>query len=152
MPLHEDIVAGGDPPDIGKLAGVVLRRRIVQCLFQCRRFDDNGERRAVPGCHFVDVIGGLQASGARHVLSNDRWLAGEMLTEVPCHQPPIEIITAAGRIADRDRDRFLGEELVAGLRFGGAESADQSRERSESENAYSNHVVRLFLLPVHRGL
>src|SRR5437016_5870642 len=81
--------------------------------FEGNRFEDDAECGAVARRDLVDVIRGLEAAGARHVLRDDGRLAGNVLAEMARDQPAVEVVAAAGGIADRDRDDLAGEERLA---------------------------------------
>ena len=131
VPLHEDVVAGGDPADIGELRRVVLHGGIGERLFERGGFDHDPERRAVLGRDLVEIVRGLEAAGARHVLRDQRRLSGNVLAQMARHHAAVEIVAAARGVADGDRDGLAGEEWLGRLR-GGLFGQQQQRNRQRS--------------------
>jgi hypothetical protein len=118
MPLHEDVVAGGDAAQIGEFSRVVLDGGIGQRLFEGGRFDDDPKRRSILRRDLVEIVRGLEAACARHVLRDDRRLTGNVFAEVARDHAPIEIVAAARGVADGDRDGLAREKFVD--RLGGS--------------------------------
>ena len=119
---YEDVVAGGDAADIGELRRVVLHGGIGERLLERGGFDHDPERGAVLG-RLVEIVRGLEAAGARHVLRDQRRLSGDVLAQVARHHAAVEIVAAARGVADGDGDGLAGEELLG--RLGGGIGADQ---------------------------
>ncbi len=132
MPLHEDVVAGRDAADIGELGRVVLHGGIGERLLERGGLDDDAERRSVLGRDLVEIVGGLEAAGARHVLRNEGRLSRNVLAQVARHHAAVEIVAAARGVADGDRDGLAGEELVG--RLGGGLSRGQQQERNRQRS------------------
>src|SRR5262249_48619592 len=61
----------------------------------------------------------------RHVLRYDRWMARQMPSEMARHQAAHQVVGAAGRVADMDRDSLANELLRAGRRGGRECKGDQ---------------------------
>ena len=64
------------------------------------------------GARIGEEVDGAQASGARHVLHDHGWLAGNVPAEMARKQPPIDVVAAAGAVADDQLD------LLALVEFG----------------------------------
>jgi hypothetical protein len=94
-------------------------------------FDHDPERGAVLGRDLVEIVRGLEAAGARHVLRDQRRLSRNVLAQVARHHAAVEIVAAARGVADGDRDGLAGEELLGRLR-GGLFGQQQQRNRQRS--------------------
>src|SRR5262249_18709572 len=112
MPLHEDVIAGGDAANVGEFRGVVLNGGILPRLVERGRLDNDAERRSILRRKLVEIIGRLEAARARHVLRDDRRLPGNMLAEMARDQTPVEIVAAACGVADDDGDGPARKELL----------------------------------------
>ena len=55
---------------------------------------------------FVHMVGADQMAGARHVLDDNRGLAGNMLADMARNRARIGVEAAAGRGGDDDADGF----------------------------------------------
>ena len=121
----------GDAADIGELRRVVLHGGIGERLLERGGFYHDPERGAVLGRDLVEIIGGLEAAGARHVLRDQGRLSGDVLAQVARHHAAVEIVAAARGVADGDGDGLAGEERLG--RLGGGICADQhGRDRQRS--------------------
>jgi len=89
-----------------------LHGRIAERLLERRRLNDDAKRGAVLRGDLVDVVRGLEAAGAGHVLRHDGRLSGNVLAEMARDQAAVEIVAAAGGVTDRDGDGLAREERV----------------------------------------
>jgi len=109
---------------------VVLNAGCAEDLVGGDFLGQQAERRAVFRRGIVQVIGAGQPLRARHVGNDDARVAGNVPADVPGNQPCIEIVSAAGRIADIDRDGLSGERPRLGVArvrpHGGERQGDQS--------------------------
>jgi hypothetical protein len=128
MPLHEDVVAGGDTADIAESGRVILHGGIGQRLLERGGFDDDPERRSVLRRDLVEIIRGLEAPCSRHVLRNDRRLTRNVPAEMARDHAAVEIVAAAGGVADGDGERLAREELLDRLRGSVTRCQQQHRE------------------------
>src|SRR5262249_5908981 len=87
----------------------------------------------VLGGDLVEVVRGLERARSRHVLCNHRWLAGNMPAEVARDHAAVEIVAAAGGVADGDGDGLAREELIDPLRGGAGRGKQRCRERRVDE-------------------
>ena len=131
MPLHENVVGGGDAPDIGEFRRIIAHRCIGERLFERCRFDDDAERGAILRRDLVKVVGGAQAAGARHVLGDHQRRAGKMFSKMARDHAAVEVVAAAGRVADREGDGLAGEERLGRLRL--RHGGDEHHERCRDE-------------------
>src|SRR5262249_12060130 len=58
------------------------------------------------------VIDRLKPAGAALVLRHNRRVPGNMLAEMPRHQPSVRVITAANAVADEERNGLAAVEIV----------------------------------------
>src|SRR4029077_3289917 len=61
---------------------------------------DAADARAILRRHGIEIVGGLQAAGDSHVLRHHTGIAGNMLSEMSCHESSIGIVAAADAVAD----------------------------------------------------
>ena len=106
---------------------------------------EGAEHRAVFRGHVVDVVGGVQAAGAGEVLDDEVRVAGKVPAHVAAERARIEVIAAAGGVADDDGDVLALVELGHGLRLGAGRHR-HGRRGPESNVGQSAH----FRPPMHR--
>ena len=93
-------------------------------------FNHDPERGAVLGRDLVEIVGGLEAAGARHVLRDQRRLSRNVLAQVARHHAAVEIGGARGA-ADGDRDGLAREERLGRLRGGLLASSAAAMARAD---------------------
>ena len=81
----------------------------------------------------VDIVGRLDAAGARHVLRHHIGPARNMLAQIARQEPPIGVIAAADAVADDDRDAAALVEVLdaGGVRGKGIAAPNRWRRRAE---------------------
>src|SRR6185503_20474463 len=105
-----------------------------------QRLDDdaaieNAEARAVLRRRGVEIVGELEAAGARHVLHHHAGIAGHMTADMPRQHAAIEVVAAAGGIADQDLELLAAKEAFDILRRRRARPAErQPEEQDRSAN------------------
>ncbi len=79
-----------------------------------------GDRGAVVRRGIGEEVDGAQTAGARHVLHDHVWIAGNVPAEMSGEQPSIDVIAAAGAVADDQLDLLalveLGDRIGARIR------------------------------------
>ena len=100
-----------------------MRALAAQLLEHRRALIDAGDHRAVLWRGGVNIVRGVDAARARHVLNNDVWLAGNVGAIIAGQQARIEIIPAAR--AETDDDIYILARIEGGwlLRVRGAAKA-----------------------------
>jgi hypothetical protein len=75
----------------------------------------------------VPSLGALQAAGARHIVDDDRRLAGNVLAHVLSQKTAVDVVAAAGAVADDHGDRLAFVEIFhrIGARLAREGSRDQ---------------------------
>jgi hypothetical protein len=102
-------------PDVFKLAHVVLYFLAADDLIEMQAVDGHYYCKPVGLRQVVNVIGGHDRAGARHILDDKVWIAGNIFGEVTGKQPSPTIVKAAGRLADDDANCFaIVERFVLG--------------------------------------
>ena len=74
------------------------------------------QRRSVLRGDIVDLIHRDETAGARHVPGHDGWISGYVFADVLGKQPGVDVVCAAGRIADHQIDRLSLIEVAARFR------------------------------------
>jgi len=93
------------------------------------------DRGAVLGRDRVEVVGGAQAAGARHVLHHDIGIARDVAAEMARQQARDDVVTAARPVADDQIDLLALVEILhrrLGPRGGGkADRHEQQRNDTQ---------------------
>src|SRR5918994_604955 len=64
-------------------------------------------RQAVRLGYLIDMISSDEMTRSRHVFDGNRWLARNMLSQMPGHGPRIEIVSSTSRGGDDDSNHFI---------------------------------------------
>ena len=84
---------------------------------------------------FVNMVGGDHAAGARHVIDDERWIAGDMFPQMARQGARVNIEPPAGGKADDDPHRLTAIVfLISGMNLGRKEDAGEQNS-PESEKA-----------------
>ena len=126
-----ELIGGGTDP--GELARVILHFRRADERLHGNTASEGAEDRAVLGSSVEEIIGGGDASRARHVLHDDLRRAGHMLAHVPGDGARIDVVAATRAVADDHRHRLapikIGD-LIRPRRQGGCtERRGESKDR-----------------------
>ena len=116
---------GTDPRQLREFEIELLglrQRRGDQPGAECR------DHRSVLGRIGVEVTHRHQGARARHVLNDDRGLAGDISADVSGNEPRIGIVAAAGRKTDDDGDRLAPVEVGVAPRGCGRRQRRQKRQ------------------------
>ena len=95
-------------------------------------------------CLFLEILDGLQAAGARHILCDEFGFAGDILTHIACYKPAVGVESAARRESNYDGDRFALVE-IGGAGSGDAGSADDQccRGNRDELKFYTHYLLPL---------
>ena len=96
-----------DAAQPGKFAHVKCRFFAPEQLIQVDAAARHAQRQAIRFGNTVNVIGRSQRAGARHVLHDDRRIAGKVPAHVAGEQTSILVVEAAGGEADDDANGFV---------------------------------------------
>ena len=98
---------------------------------------EGGDDGAVLVGRAIEVAHGREAAGARHVLHDDVRLAGDVVADVAAERAGVEVVAAARREADDNRDRLAGVEgvVLRGGRSAGGEACSKQREQCYRANS-----------------
>ena len=96
------------------------------------------ERGAILGRHLVDVVGGLEAAGARHVLRDELGIARNVATHMARQRARIDVIAAAGTKTDQQLDGFAGIKIR--LRRDGRRRRERKRKQARAKRAMQTHL------------
>src|SRR5262245_51350870 len=91
VPGERDQHVRADAPHPVELTDLELQAAQPEHLVEDDALAHDANGGAVFGRGVVDVIGGGDAAGRRHVLRHDHRLPGKMLADVPGHEPAVEI-------------------------------------------------------------
>src|SRR4029453_4767669 len=92
-----------EPPGV-ELGLVVVHQRLHR-----RRGAEIAELGPIPVRNVVDVVGGSQGAGARHVPDDDQRMARNVTSIVSGEDTEVEIRRTTGRVTDTDIDRLTFE-------------------------------------------
>ena len=81
---------------------LVGRQQRIGDLGIVEHVDDRAVLRRVS----LEMLHRPQAAGARHVHHDDRWRPGDVPADVARNQPRVDVVAAAGRIADHKAQRL----------------------------------------------
>ena len=102
---------------------------------------DHADGQAILRRARIEVVGEVDAAGARHVLDHDRRLARDVLGNMPRQRPRVDVVAAAGIAADDHGDGLLGVEVVGNRRAGEhAAEADEGRQHSARHRSWSQSI------------
>ena len=95
------------------------------------------------GAIVLDVLRGLGAAGARHVLDHDGRLAGDVAAEMARHRARVDVVAAARSAADDHLDGLAGVVVGGGKRGAGQRSAgrDQVAASAEARSRWSSMAI-----------
>ena len=122
VPGHAQADLVADAADPGVAARVVLRRAAADQRLHRHAAADHADRGAVLGRDVVEEIREPQAAGAGHVLRHDVGIAGDVLAHVAREHARIEVVVAAGGVADQQLDGLAAVEVGDRLRVAPAVS------------------------------
>ena len=135
---HAGIDIGGDAADVMEIRGVHLGRAADRAV-ERQGLRQAAEHGAVLRRHLRHIFRRDETAGARHVLRQDRRIAGQMARQEFRDQPRIEVVAAARPIADQHADGLAAVEV--GDRIG-ARAVGAPREHGESGNERCDPVHR----------
>ena len=95
---------------------------------------EGGEHRAILRRHAIEPVGEAQAAGAFHVARYQGRIAGNMRAHVAADHAGIEVIGAAGRVADIFVDIAVFVEIGRALLRGGETRGPEREQRSGNGN------------------
>ena len=125
-PGDHDVVDRHHVADPVEIAHVELDAGLAERLVGRRCLAEHGEDGAVLRRDLVEPVRGAAAAGARHVLRDHGRLAGNLLAEEAREQLGIDVVAAAGTIADDQPHGLAAIELGDVVRLrrcaGGADS------------------------------
>ena len=143
---HADLVIHAAEPI--ELGGIELRLGRAEQRIERSATADRAECRAVLGRDVVKPVREHEAAGAGHVFGNDRRIAGNETSHVPRQQTRIDVVAAAGAVADGEVDVFALVEVRRTLRLPSrAERKDRCRD--VWDEAHQTHVGRLRITRYH---
>src|SRR5215472_1870986 len=112
VPRSADADLVGAAADPGEFARIEIGAARPDQRLHRHAAPEYAEHRAVLRGGVVNIIGGTQAAGARHVLDHDRWMARNVLAEMSSKYARAGVIPAADAVADNDGDRAAAIEAV----------------------------------------
>src|SRR5919106_5529046 len=92
--------------DPGKFGPVELDFRPPYELIEIERRVERAHRQSVRFGNTIKVIGADDPTRSGHVLRDNGWISGDMLSDMPRRQTRPEIVSAAGGRGDDDSDRL----------------------------------------------
>ncbi len=107
------VIGAADPAEFLRVEGVALAD---QQRIEGDAAADRAERGAVLRRDAIKIIGEPQTAGAFHVLRHQRRIAGDMRAHVAADHARIEVVGAAGRVADIEVDIAVLVEVLDALR------------------------------------
>src|SRR4029450_5715569 len=87
----------------------------------------------------VEMVGGDEAAGARHILDDDRGVPGDVPAEVPPSKACVGLEPPAGAQADDDAHGLAREERL-GLERAGEDQQDGRRQEREGPSPHAPHA------------
>ena len=118
VPDHGDTGRLRHAADPVELRRLVAHLRIVELGLQRDALRHRGDDAAVARRHRVEMVGGEHAAGARHVDGDHARRAWNVPADVLRDRAGIDVVRAAGRIADDHADGLAGVERCDVLRRG----------------------------------
>ena len=148
VPDHGDAGRLRHAADPVELRRFVAHLRIAELRLQRDALRHRRDHAAVARRHCEQVIGGEHAAGARHVDRNDARRARDVLADVLRDEAGVDVVRAAGRIADDHADGRPGVEGRDVLRRRGAARA----ENGDCNRSYDLQRRPLARRPMDRKL
>jgi len=118
-------------PGRGKLRVLVAEERIERHAAL-----DEADDQAVLGGDVEQPVGSQQAAAARHVLHQDRWLAGNMTAEMRGKGPGVEVVATADVGGDDQPNRLAAIEFLAA---GGPSHGRKDHRQRHQRNQRPQH-------------
>ena len=127
-----DLVVGTAQPV--ELDGVELIAFADQQWIEGDATAESGEDRTVLRCHAVEPVGEAQTAGAFHVARYQGRIAGNVRAHVAPDHAGIEVVGAAGRVADIFVDAAIFVEIGRVLLRGGETRGPEREQRGRNGN------------------